>query len=132
VQQLDAMEGQGAPPDPRCPLQTGRLRDLPGLQDPKQRRVDDQGLRVAHELRHQRAPKGLQVELYAERGRGGEARKGGEDRSRARQKVREEPLGIAQERALGVDAPQLLDEGQAQDLRVRELLKGLVSVPLGV
>ncbi len=56
-----------------------------------------------------------------ERGRE-EARHPGEE-------VGEEPLGVAQERAAGLDAPELLQQGEGQNLRVRELLEGLVAAP---
>ena len=50
----------------------------------------------------------------------------------AGEQVREEPLGVAQERAARFDAPQLLEEGQGDDLRVRELLERFVAAPPGV
>jgi len=50
----------------------------------------------------------------------------------AREQVREETLGISEERALALDAPELLEERQGQDLGVREPLYGLVAVGLGV
>jgi hypothetical protein len=37
-----------------------------------------------------------------------------------REQVREEPLGVAQERAFAFHTPQLLEEGESDDLRVRE------------
>ena len=47
----------------------------------------------------------------------------------AREEVREEPLGVAQERPLALHAPQLLQEGERQHLRVREPLERSVHVP---
>jgi hypothetical protein len=45
-----------------------------------------------------------------------------------REQMREEPGDFAQESALALDAPQLLEEGEeGYDLRVRELLEGLVA-----
>jgi hypothetical protein len=41
--------------------------------------------------------------------------------------VGEEPLGVAQEGALALHAPQLLEEGERDDLRVREPLYGFVA-----
>ena len=41
--------------------------------------------------------------------------------------MREEPLGILQERAFALYAPQLLEEGEGDDLRVREALYVLVA-----
>ena len=49
-----------------------------------------------------------------------------------REQVREEPLRVAQERALALHAAKLLEEGEGQDLRVRELLERPVPVPLRV
>ena len=47
--------------------------------------------------------------------------------------MREKSLGIAQERALALDAPQLLqEEGERDDLRVRKALYGLVVASFGI
>ncbi len=43
------------------------------------------------------------------------------------EQVREEPLRLWQERAFALPAPQLLEEGQGDDLRVRESLYGFVA-----
>jgi hypothetical protein len=48
------------------------------------------------------------------------------------EQVREEPLGVPEERSLALDAPELLEERQGQDLGVRESLYGLVPVGLRV
>ena len=45
----------------------------------------------------------------------------------SREQVREEALCIAQEGALGLHAPELLQEGEDYDLRIREPLYGLVA-----
>ena len=50
----------------------------------------------------------------------------------SRKQVREEAGSFAQERALALDTPQLLKEDEGYDLRVRELLEGLVVLPLGL
>ena len=47
----------------------------------------------------------------------------------ARKEVDEETLDVAQEGALTLHAPKLLEERQRQDLGVRELLKRLVASP---
>ena len=94
----------------------------------KQRRVGDQGLRVAHELRQDRTPQGLQkapLPLHAAVQRGGESHRAGEQ-------VGEEALCIAQEGALALHAAQLLQEGESYDLRVRKPLYGLVASCLRV
>jgi hypothetical protein len=41
--------------------------------------------------------------------------------------VGEETLGVAQEGALALDAPELLEEGEREDLRVRETLERLLA-----
>lgn len=46
-----------------------------------------------------------------------------------REQVREEAPSIAQERALTLDASQLLEESERDDLRVREPLERTVPVP---
>ena len=48
------------------------------------------------------------------------------------EEVREEPFGVSQERALGLDTAQLLEERQGQDFGVREPLYGLVTSASGV
>ena len=49
-----------------------------------------------------------------------------------REQVREESLGVPQERAFALHAPQLLEEGEGDDLRVRKLLYGFVVSSTGV
>ena len=44
-----------------------------------------------------------------------------------REQVSKEPLGVAQERAFAFHTPQLLEEGEGDDLRVRESLYCLVA-----
>jgi hypothetical protein len=44
-----------------------------------------------------------------------------------REQLREEPLGIPQERAFALHAPKLLQEGEGEDLGVRKPLYGLVA-----
>jgi hypothetical protein len=48
------------------------------------------------------------------------------------EQVREEPLGVAQERAFAFHASQLLEEGEGDDFRVREALYGFVAAGTGV
>ena len=40
--------------------------------------------------------------------------------------MREEPANLAQERTLGLYPSELLEEGEGQDLRIREFFEGLV------
>jgi len=49
-----------------------------------------------------------------------------------REQVRKEPLGVAQEGALALHAAQLLEERERDDLRVREPLERLVTLPVRV
>jgi hypothetical protein len=49
-----------------------------------------------------------------------------------RKHLREEPLGIAQKRALTLYASKLLEQGEGEDFRVREPLYGLVASSMGV
>jgi hypothetical protein len=99
------------------------------MQNLKQRRVNDQGLRIAYEFGQEGAPQGLEVAprlayLPMEGGRVKTHHSG--------EQIREEPGSLAQERALALDAPQLLKEGEGYDLRIRELLEGLVVAAFGV
>ncbi len=54
--------------------------------------------------------------------------RGGVEPCRPGEQAREEPLDIAQERALTFDAPKLLEEGQGDNLGVRKPLERLVAV----
>ncbi len=45
----------------------------------------------------------------------------------SREQVPEEPFGVAQERALALDASQLSEQSQRDVLRVRESLERLVA-----
>ena len=58
--------------------------------------------------------------------------RGGGQADDAGEQVRQEPLGVAQERAAGLDAPELLEQGEGKHLGVREPLKRLVGVALRV
>jgi hypothetical protein len=49
--------------------------------------------------------------------------RGGVHPRNAREEVDEETLSVAQEGAFSLHAPQLLEECQGEDLRVRELLE---------
>src|SRR5215210_2617934 len=127
--QLHAIDTEASPPYPRCPIETRALRDLPGVQNRKQRRVDNQRLRVPDHRGEDVAAQRLQEapELShppMERGRV-QPRHSGEQ-------VREEPLGVAQEGALRLYASQLLEECQGDHLRVRESLYRLVVSSTGV
>jgi hypothetical protein len=93
------------------------------MQNRKQRRVNQQALRISYQLLEDGAPQRLQVtpELAnpAMERRRVDAQHPGEQ-------IREESLSVAQERALALDAPQLLKEGKRYDLRVRKPFERLV------
>ena len=48
------------------------------------------------------------------------------------EQVREEALGVSEEGPLALHAPKLLEEGEGEDLRVRELLERPVAPSVGV
>src|SRR5215208_2831379 len=126
---LHPVDAEGPPPHPRRPGEARALRDLPGVQNRKQSRVDEQRLRVADHLVEDVPPQGFQKtpELPhppMERGRVQPHHPG--------EQVREEPLGLAQERAFAFHASQLLKEGEGDDFRVREALYGFVAAGTGV
>lgn len=96
------------------------------MQRAEQSGVDQKGLRIAHQLADDLPPEGLQKapELAyppMERGRVKPHDPG--------EQVREKSLGVSQEGALGLHAPQLLQESEGDDLRVREPLEPLVALP---
>jgi hypothetical protein len=95
----------------------------------KQRRIHNEGLGVADELSDDLPAQGLKEtpELphpALQRGRMKPHHPG--------EQMREEPLGIAQERALALHASQLLEKGEGDDFRVREALYGFVAAGTGV
>jgi hypothetical protein len=83
------------------------------MQNRKQRRVDDQGLWIAHQLGHYLSAQWLKVapELDYPPMEGGRVKT-----HDSGEQVREEAGNFAQERALALDAPQLLKEGEGDDL----------------
>jgi hypothetical protein len=90
----------------------------------QQRRVHDQRLRLADELGKDLPPQGFQEgpELPHP-----PMERGGIEPHHPGQQVREEPLDVPQERAFALDAPQLLEERQGDDLRIGEPLYGFVA-----
>jgi hypothetical protein len=90
----------------------------------EQGRVDDQGLRFAHQFAQDGAPQRLQEapELAHSTVQGG-----GMKADDPGEQVREEAGDFAQEGALGLHPSQLLKEREGEDLRVRELLEGGVA-----
>src|SRR3712207_1091891 len=97
--QLHAIDTETSPPYPRASGETRTLRNLPGVQNRKQSRVDERCLRVPDHLGEYVAAQRLQEapELphpSMERGR--------VQPYYPREKVREEPLSVAQERALAL------------------------------
>src|SRR5215211_1221231 len=121
--QLHPVDAESAPSDPSGAIEARGLSNLPRMQNRKQSRVDDQGLRVANELGKDKAPQWLQEMAQlpdpAVQGR----RPKPYD---PRKQVREEPLCVAQEGAFALHASKLLQEGEGNDLRVGELLERLV------
>jgi hypothetical protein len=79
------------------------------MQNRKQRRVDNQGLRFADQLGHYLFAQGLKLtsELAYPPMEGGRVKT-----HHSGEQVREEPGTLAQERALALDAPQLLPGGR--------------------
>src|SRR5215204_2218496 len=111
------------------PREARGLSNLPGVQCGEQGGVDEQGLWIAHQLGDYLPTQGLQEapELAYPPVQGGRVKP-----YHPREQVREEPLGIAQEGTLGLHATKLLQVGEGDDLRVRELLKRFVAPPFRV
>ncbi len=122
--ELHTIDAEGTPPYPRASGETRALRNLSGVQNRQQSRVDEQRVRVSDHLGEDVAAQGLQKapelpQAPMKRGRVHPHHPG--------EQVREEPLRVSQERAFALHAPQLLEEGQGDDLRVRESLEGFVA-----
>src|SRR5215208_7561218 len=110
-------------------LMNSAVRDLPGVQNRKQSGVHEQRLRVADHLVEDVPPQGFQKtpelpQAPMERGRVKPRHPG--------ERVGEEPLGVAQERAFAFHASPLLEEGEGDEFRVREALYGFVAAGTGV
>ncbi len=127
--QLHAIDTETSPPYPRASGETRTLRNLPGVQNRKQSRVDEQCLRVPDHLGEYVAAQRLQEapELphpSMERGR--------VQPYYPREKVREEPLSERRARRsvrspLPAAAGRVPEECQGDNLRVGELLEGFIA-----
>ena len=121
--QLHGVDREGTPPDPPGPIEPRRLLDLARVQDRKQRRVHEQGLRLAHEIGEdllaQRFQKASELPHPP-------VKRGRVEPHHSREQIREEPPGVTQEEALAFHTPKLLEERERDDLRVRKPLEGLV------
>ena len=127
--QLHPVDREGAPPYPRGSRKARRLRNLPRMENFQERRVYKQGFRLAYQLREDLPPQRFQEapELShppVQRGR--------VKPRYAREQVRKEPLGVAQERAFALYPSELLEEREGDDLGVRKPLYGLVLSRTGV
>src|SRR5215207_9709724 len=127
--QLHPIDAEGTPTYPRASGETRALRDLPGVQNRKQRPVHKQRLRVSDHLGKDLAAQRLQEapELShpsMQRGRMQPHHSG--------EQVRKESLDVAQERAFALHTAQVLQERQGKHLRVGELLERMVAKPAWV
>jgi hypothetical protein len=120
-----------APSRPRRPLKACRLANLPGTQNLKQRRVDDQRLGVAHEVSHRSTPERFQL---AAQPADSSVQRRRVQAHHAWEQVREQAsfASVAQERSLGRYASQLLQEVQGQYVGVRMFLAGSWLCQLGL
>jgi hypothetical protein len=99
------------------------------VQNRKQCRVDEQCLWITHQLGDNLAAQELQETS--------EPPYPSMERVRVKshysqEQLREEPLCLAQERALALHASKLLEEREGDDLRVRKPLEGFVASSTGV
>jgi hypothetical protein len=99
------------------------MLDLARMQHRKQRRVDDEGLGISDRLADDLPPQGFQETPELPHP---PVRRGRMEPHYPREQVREESLGVAQERALALHTTQLLEKRQRDDLRICRLLYGLV------
>lgn len=94
------------------------------MQNTEQRRIDDEGLGLTDQLGHHLSAQGFQETPEPPE----TAMEGRRSKTHhTREQVREEPLGVAQTRPFTLHAPQLLEECEGYDLRVRELLERCVA-----
>jgi hypothetical protein len=87
------------------------------VQNRKQSRVDEQRLWVADHLGEDLSSQGLQE---APQFPHSSMERGGVKPHHPWEQMREEPLGVAQERALALHPSELLEEREGDDLRIGE------------
>ena len=90
------------------------------MKDLQQGGIHDHGLRISHQLGHDGAPQGFEkppelAQAAVERG--------GMEADDLWEEVAEKAGDLAQEGARGLHAPKLLEDGEGDDLGVRELLE---------
>src|SRR5919199_4785996 len=127
--EFHSVDAEGAPSHPRGPLESRSLRDLARMENLQQGRVDDQGLRISHQLGQDCASQGFEESP--------ESTNATMERRRIktydpREQVREEAGDLAQEGALGLHTSKLLEEGEGYGLGVRESFEVLVVSAFGV
>src|SRR5215210_454269 len=124
--QLHSIDGERSPPHPRRSLKALRLRNLARVQYFQERGVDEEGLGLSNQLGQDLPAQWLKV---ASESPHAPMQRGGVHPRDAREEVDKETLEVAQEGAFALGAPQLLEECQGDDLRVRELLERGVALP---
>jgi hypothetical protein len=124
--QLHPIDGEGTPPYPRCSVEACRLIDLARMQYLQKRRVYEEGFGLSDQLGQDLLAQGLKEASQLSHP---PMQRGGVHPLHAREQMDKEPLEVAQEGALGLHAPQLLEERQGEDLGVGELFERLVALP---
>ncbi len=97
------VDAEIAPPHPRGPVEARRLGDLAWVENLKQGRVDDQGLRFAYQFGQDSAPQGFQAapELaYAT------VQRGGVEADDPREEVREEAGFTSRKKERSLSTPR--------------------------
>src|SRR5918994_75876 len=122
--QLHPVDAETSPPHPRRSRKARALSNLARMDNFQQRRVHKQGLRLAYQPGEDLPPQRLEVapELLHSPVEGGRV-----EPYHPRKQMREESLGIPQQRAFAFHAPKLLEQGEGDHFRVREALYGLVA-----
>jgi hypothetical protein len=126
--QLHAIDREGTPPYPRGSCRrvppACRLRNLARMEHFQECRVHKQGFRIAYQLGEDLPPQRFQITPEFPH----TPIEGGRMQPRySRKQVREESLGIPQKRAFTLHTPKLLEKGESDDLRIREVFEGFVA-----
>ena len=96
--EFDPIDAEGAPPHPRSPIESCRLRDLARVKNLQQGGIYDYGLRVSHQLLGQEgAPQGFEK---APELANAAVERGGMEADHLREEVAEKAGDLAQEGAL--------------------------------
>src|SRR5829696_2483201 len=123
--QLNSIDAEASPTYPRGSIETRRLPDLARMENFEQGRVYEQGFRIAHQLGEDLAAQGLHSKRLSFLTR--RCNEEGCSPTTPGNRCEKNRWASRKEGAFALHAPQLLEQGEGEDLRVRKPLYGLVA-----